>query len=418
MGLKRLETNKRFVIIVIIFITAVFNNCTVVFNPEVNADFTSTPISGLAPLNVQFTDISTGDITSWAWDFDNDSNVDSTLQSPANTYNNPGVYTVSLTITGPEGSDTETKIDYITVVNTPPVADFTALPLNGDAPLNVQFTDTSSGVITSWEWDFDDNSIVDSTLQNPQNIYNNPGIYTVSLTVIGPGGSDTATKIDYITVTEPAPVANFTATPTNGAPPLNVQFTDASTGNITSWAWDFDNSGGAPDSTLQNPQYSYNAGIYTVSLTVTGPGGSDTLTKPSYINVMAPIDFWQTLSATSLPGRYYHTAVWTGTEMIIWGGMGASPVYKNDGARFNPGTNIWTLTTMTNAPTQRYTHSAVWTGTEMIIWGGYAGGRADTGIRYNPGGNAWTPTALTNAPTGRYGHAAVWTGTEMIIWGG
>lgn len=82
---------------------------------EVNAGFTASPRSGTVPLEVQFTDQSTGDITDWEWDFDNDGTVDSTEQNPTHTYAAVGEYTVSLTVTGPDGSDTETKVDYIEV---------------------------------------------------------------------------------------------------------------------------------------------------------------------------------------------------------------------------------------------------------------------------------------------------------------
>jgi PKD repeat protein len=80
------------------------------------ADFSATPTSGTAPLTVTFTDLSTGDITSWSWDFDNDGAEDSTEQNPSYDYENPGTYSVKLTVTGPGGSHTGTKPDYIRVV--------------------------------------------------------------------------------------------------------------------------------------------------------------------------------------------------------------------------------------------------------------------------------------------------------------
>ncbi len=81
------------------------------------ADFSADPLCGNAPLTVQFTDLSCGNITSRAWDFDYDGNIDSYAQNPQWTYNNPGTYTVSLTVSGSKSksTDTETKIDYITV---------------------------------------------------------------------------------------------------------------------------------------------------------------------------------------------------------------------------------------------------------------------------------------------------------------
>jgi len=82
-------------------------------------DFTATPRTGTAPLRVQFTDLSTGEIESWAWDIDNDGVTDSTQQNPSHTYTIAGKYTVSMTATGPGGSCTETKVAYITVRELP-----------------------------------------------------------------------------------------------------------------------------------------------------------------------------------------------------------------------------------------------------------------------------------------------------------
>jgi hypothetical protein len=128
-----------------------------------------------------------------------------------------------------------------------------------------------------------------------------------------------------------------------------------------------------------------------------------------------------TSTGTNVPSiRDYHTAIWTGTEMIVWGGYGSSPTYKNDGGRYNPSTNTWTATsTGTNCPTGREYHTAVWADNEMIIWGGYSFSYLNTGGRYNPSTNTWTATSTgTNCPVARRDHTAVWTGSEMIIWGG
>ncbi len=82
----------------------------------------------------------------------------------------------------------------------PPVADFTASPISGNNPLNVVFTDLSTGNITSWAWDFNNDGIVDSNLQNPNYVYNTPGTYTVNLTVNGPAGNENLIKTGYIVV--------------------------------------------------------------------------------------------------------------------------------------------------------------------------------------------------------------------------
>ena len=110
--------------------------------------------------------------------------------------------------------------------------------------------------------------------------------------------------------------------------------------------------------------------------------------------------------------------MWTGSEMIVWGG--SNPVDdSNTGGRYNPSTDSWTATSTTNAPAGRDRHTAVWTGSEMIVWGGPCDANfLNTGGRYNPSTDSWTATSTTNAPTARAGHTAVWTGSEMIVWGG
>ena len=129
-------------------------------------------------------------------------------------------------------------------------------------------------------------------------------------------------------------------------------------------------------------------------------------------------DTWTATSTTNAPSpRDEHTAVWTGTEMIVWGGIN-SPDVLNTGGRYNPSTDTWTATSTTNAPDARAEHTAVWTGSEMIVWGGICCGGSDlnTGGRYNPATDSWTATSTANAPDGRLMHTAVWTGTEMIVW--
>ena len=136
------------------------------------------------------------------------------------------------------------------------------------------------------------------------------------------------------------------------------------------------------------------------------------------------IDNWLPVSGINAPSaRSHHTAVWSGTVIIIWGGeyndgTPANTYYLNTGSRYNPGTNSWTATSMTEAPVGRERHTAVWSGTEMIIWGGYNHEYLNTGARYNPVQNSWTATSMLSTPLMRADHTALWTGKEMIIWGG
>jgi hypothetical protein len=109
--------------------------------------------------------------------------------------------------------------------------------------------------------------------------------------------------------------------------------------------------------------------------------------------------------------------------MIVWGGFSfdGTSHYLNTGGRYNPSTDNWTATSTTNAPDAREYHTAVWSGSEMIVWGGYFFDGIDhflnTGGRYNPTTGDWVPTSTTNAPTARWRHTAAWTGSEMIAWG-
>jgi len=258
-------------------------------NPPI-ADFTATPTTIYAGETVSFTDMSTNNPTSWNWSFSGGTPTSSTTQNPQVVYNSPGTYNVSLTVSNAFGTDTKTKIKYITVLDLPvPVADFTATPTTVYAGETVSFTDMSTNNPTSWNWSFSGGTPTSSTTQNPQVVYNSPGTYNVSLTVSNAFGTDTKTKIKYITVLDlPVPVADFTATPTTVYVGETVSFTDLSTNNPTSWNWSF--SGGTPtSSTTQNPQIVYNSpGTYNVSLTVSNAFGTDTKTKTDYIHVSTP----------------------------------------------------------------------------------------------------------------------------------
>ena len=131
-------------------------------------------------------------------------------------------------------------------------------------------------------------------------------------------------------------------------------------------------------------------------------------------------DTWTATTTVNAPeARETRSAVWTGSEMIIWGGGNFNPGGLNTGGRYNPALDSWTATSTTNAPEGRGSQSTVWTGSEMIIWGGFDGTNLlNTGGRYNPISDSWAATSTTNAPLARAQHSAVWTGSEMTIWGG
>jgi PKD repeat protein len=241
------------------------------------ADFVGDPTGGLPPLTVNFTDLSIDNVTTWEWDF-GDGNT-SNLQNPTHEYTEPGQYPVRLEITGPGGSDSIVKQNYIEVLFDPPTADFTGTPTGGMVPLQVQFTDLTAGSVNGWFWTFGDGGV--SVLQHPVHTYETAGVYTVALHVSGPGGNGEMEKTDYITVYSDVLQADFEGDPTTGQAPLMVNFTDLSLGDIENWEWDF---GDGDTAEVQNPSHEYNyPGSFTVSLTIHGPAGSSTETKTDYI---------------------------------------------------------------------------------------------------------------------------------------
>ncbi|MDD1691574.1 MAG: PKD domain-containing protein, partial [Methanoregula sp.] len=168
------------------------------------AGFTGNPVSGIVPLTVRFTDQSTGSPTSWNWSF-GDGNY-SSLQSPTHTYAFAGIFTVSLNATNSAGSNISTRSNFIDVTGgiIPPIASFTGNPTSGFVPLTVQFTDTSNGLPTDWNWSFGDGNY--SSSQNPAHTYSVNGSFTVTLNVTNTAGSNTSTRANYITVSTVSPV--------------------------------------------------------------------------------------------------------------------------------------------------------------------------------------------------------------------
>jgi len=242
------------------------------------ASFSASPSSGKTPLTVAFTDKSSNIPTKWKWSFGD--GTSSTIQNPKHKYSKTGKYTVTLTVTNAKGSNTVTETDYIKVISKP-AANFTSSVTSGKAPLNVKFTDTSTGTASVWIWDFGDGSR--SFVENPTHKYSKAGTYTVNLTVKNAAGSNTVTKTEYIKIIT-KPVANFTSSVTSGKAPLNVKFTDTSTGTASGWIWDF---GDGSKSFVEDPTHKYSkAGTYTVSLTVKNASGSNTVTKTDYIKVV------------------------------------------------------------------------------------------------------------------------------------
>jgi len=143
--------------------------------------------------------------------------------------------------------------------------------------------------------------------------------------------------------------------------------------------------------------------------TVCGDGGSY---DPS-------TDTWQALSRTGAPSpRSSHTATWTGTQMLVWGGQGPDRAVLGDGARYDPATDTWRPISGVAAPSARGGHLAVWTGAELLIWGGGTGtGPRGDGAAYNPTTDTWRRLPVAGAPPSRTEQTGVWTGGALLVWG-
>ena len=235
----------------------------------VTTDFEADVLAGPAPLTAQFTDLSTGNPTAWAWDFGDGSG--STLQNPSHEYSAPGAYTVSVVVSRDGGDDVVEKIGYIRAL-TPLTADFSGSSTSGPVPHTVTFTPSLGGDTdgVSYSWTFGDGTT--STEETPTHAYADVGTYTVSLAASGLAGDASETKLDYIDALE-ASGANFTFDQSGG---LRVAFVNQSEGSPTSFSWDFDGRG---TSTLENPTFDFpDNGTYSVTLDVDGPGGPSTIT--------------------------------------------------------------------------------------------------------------------------------------------
>ena len=225
-----------------------------------------TPVTNES-LTVSFNESSTGNPTSWEWQFGDGSG--STEREPMHTYPAPGSYLVTLTV---RNADSQDSVSQTVVVprsqGTAPMADFDA-EVDG---LRVTFTDMSLNNPSVWEWSFGDGGT--SAVQNPVHVYGAPGIYTVSLTVRNAAGESSTSQSVTVPQQSQVPDADFAF---DEVADLRVLFRDTSTQEPTNWNWDFGDGG---TSTERNPEHIYGAvGTYTVSLTAGNLAGQSTETR-------------------------------------------------------------------------------------------------------------------------------------------
>jgi PKD repeat protein/peptidoglycan/xylan/chitin deacetylase (PgdA/CDA1 family) len=313
------------------------------------------------------------------------------------------------------------QIDY-TLSSVAPVANFTANITQGSVPLAVKFTDLSEGTnISKWNWDFNNDGTVDSTLQNPEYTYKVPNVYTVNLTVEGTAGSDSEVKVNYI-IAGPvpvAPIANFTATSATGSSPLTVTFVDLSIPAPVAWNWSFTNVTGNNTpvwfSTDQNPVYTFGVGNYSIVLNASNIWGYNLSTQVTFINVTAaPTASKIGVFRPSTHMFYLRPAGYPATPatVINWGASTDTPVtgdWNGDGITdigvFRPSTHMFYLR---NGTTSWTTTAINWgVSTDLPVTGDWNGdGVSEVGV-YRPSAHTFY---LKNST------AASWT-TTAINWG-
>lgn len=182
----------------------------------------------------------------------------------------------------------------------------------------------------------------------------------------------------------------------------------------------FDGTAWTNTSTVSAPGVrSLHSAVWTGSEMIVWGGQSNGTTYLANGGRYNPIaDSWTSMTAGSQT-RSAHTAVWTGTQMIVWGGYTTGTTLLNNGDRWTLGSNTWAATSTSGpVPSPRHGHTAIWTGSKMIVWGGYDGSETNDGGIYDPVSNSWTAISTTGAPTPRMNHIAVWTGRKMVVWGG
>ncbi|MDI6791649.1 MAG: PKD domain-containing protein [bacterium] len=237
-------------------------------------------------------DSSPHDTFTYNWDLDNNGTYETlNTQNPSTSWDTVGIYLITLKVTDDDGgADTDTT-EVVISDSIPPVVTITS-PNNGNDTTTTQSqitisgwaSDTGTGVVTVSINTGDSNT--GDTANFSFLVTLNPDTNTFIVTAQdGAGNTGTDTINIYYYPPCPSPVADFTASDTSGCAPLNVCFTDSSTGDITSWSWDLDGDG-ISDTTFQNLCYTYDTpGTYTVSLTVSDTCGSDSETKVAYLEV-------------------------------------------------------------------------------------------------------------------------------------
>ena len=290
--------------------------------PGLVAGFSAFPLSGPAPLLVQFLDNSSG-AESYLWTFGD--TMTSTQASPTHTYTAPGVYTVTQTVSSSGESHSLTQTGYI-AVSPPLTLDFGATPLSGSAPLTVTFVNSTTGA-SSYLWRFGDG--ITSTQTSPSHSYTQTGVYDVSLTAGNGQVTETLTHTDYITITSPV-LASFAPFPPTVEVGETVLFLNSSSG-ATGYLWDF---GDTITSTQTSPSHTYSLpGVYSVSLTAESGLLTDTVSQPLTVTLLSTATLRGHWSLEEASGTRADQSV-KHNHLTPYNGVGSAPGQVGQGADF------------------------------------------------------------------------------------
>ena len=353
------------------------------------AAFSGTPTTGPAPLTVQFTDTSAGWPNLWYWDFGDGGT--STDQNPAHVYSSTGNYTVSLTVTNSDGSDTETRPDYITVTPPPPEADFSGTPTSGTAPLTVAFTDESTGAPTGWAWFFGDETYDQAWTQLPDAGWSERS-YPVAVTM--PNGNVVL-------------MGGFPST--GGLTTGNDVWRSADNGAT----WTRVNA-----SAGWTGRYGHTAVAVGDSIVLMGGFDSDGRKNDVWRSDDDGATWTRVNESAGWTPRHWHTSVaLPDGSIVLMGGWDNTGLQVNDVWRSTDYGATWEeVATSGSIWTPREDHAAVaMPDGSIVLMGGLGGGLKDDVWRSDDGGATWTQQTEHAGWTARAFHTAVTMPDDSIV---
>ncbi|HVX51432.1 MAG TPA: PKD domain-containing protein [Chitinophagaceae bacterium] len=322
------------------------------------ASFTSTGDRGTCnlPSAIQFQNTSAGAAT-YLWSFGN--GVNSANENPSYTYTKAGIYDVTLVAKSATGcNDTLVASQYVRLG--PPVINSVTGNFTGCVNQDITFTPSiSSGdSVTTYLWDFGDGGTASS--QSPVHKYTTPGTYTVKLKVTTASGCTSTKQFNNLVQVGNKPVVKFSASPQEVCGSSPVHFTDESTGNITTWNWDFGDK--SLQATVQNPSHSYaDTGTFTVTLTAGSNGCIADEKIVGYIHVKGAIANFNDSIKCGQPSTVYFKDKNINASQWSWDfGDGQHSAAQNPSHTYtSPGQYLVKLTAKNNACSSTKTDTVV-----------------------------------------------------------